>query len=106
MTTVIFVNADGTRHEIDATDGTSLMQVAIDNGVDSILGECGGACSCATCHGFIDDAWLEKVGPATDIELDMLEGAIDPKPSSRLCCQVEVTPELDGVVIHLPESQF
>lgn len=106
MTTVIFVEANGNRREIDAADGTNLMQVAIDNGVDSILGECGGSCSCATCHGFVDDAWFETVGPANDIEKDMLEGAIDPKHTSRLCCQIEVTPELDGVVIHLPESQF
>ena len=106
MPVVNFVNHDGTINEVEVTAGTSLMQAAVDNGIDSIIAECGGACSCATCHCYIDDAWVEAVGQPGDTEKDMLECVLDPQPTSRLSCQVEVTDALDGLVVKLPESQY
>jgi len=106
MPTVTFINADGDSREVEAESGASVMQAAIDNMIDGVLGECGGACSCATCHCYVDDAWVSKVKPAEEIEKDMLECVLDPQPNSRLSCQIEVTDELDGLVVKLPASQF
>ncbi|MFA7553658.1 MAG: 2Fe-2S iron-sulfur cluster-binding protein [Spongiibacteraceae bacterium] len=106
MPVVKFVNHDGTINEVEVTAGASLMQAAVDNGIDSIIAECGGACSCATCHCYIDDAWVEAVGQPGETEKDMLECVIDPQPNSRLSCQVHITDELDGLVVKLPESQY
>ena len=74
--------------------------------IDGVLAECGGSCSCATCHCYVDEAWFEKVGEADGTEKIMLEMAIDPQPTSRLSCQIKVTEELDGLVVRLPESQY
>ena len=84
------------------------MRGALYNGVEGIAGECGGAPSCATCHCYVDDAWAAQVGPATDAaEAELLEGAAsEVKSSSRLSCQVVMTQALDGLVIHLPETQY
>ncbi|MGV6806859.1 MAG: 2Fe-2S iron-sulfur cluster-binding protein [bacterium] len=106
MPVVNFVDHDGNQFEANVEAGTSIMNAAIDNGIDGILAECGGACSCATCHCYIDDAWFEKVGPASELEQEMLDCAVEPKETSRLGCQVPVTDELDGIVVHLPESQY
>ncbi|MGB1906635.1 MAG: 2Fe-2S iron-sulfur cluster-binding protein [Spongiibacter sp.] len=106
MPLITFVSHDGEAKEVHVESGTNLMQAAVDNGVDGILGECGGVCSCATCHCYIDDAWVAKVPAAEDLEKDMLDCVLEPKDSSRLSCQVEVSDELDGIVVHLPESQF
>lgn len=106
MTQLIFIEADGSQHQVDATDGVNIMQAAMDNGVDSILAECGGTLSCATCHIYVDDEWSSKLAPASEMELELLDGVLEPKPSSRLSCQIEVTPELEGMILHLPESQL
>lgn len=106
MPVVKFVSHDGTTTEVEAEVGTNLMQAAVDNGIDAIIAECGGACSCATCHCYIDDAWTNAVGEASATENDMLECVLDPKENSRLSCQVEVTDAMDGLVVHLPESQY
>ena len=74
--------------------------------MEGILGECGGCCSCATCHCYVDDAWLEKVGMPDDMEKDMLDSVVDPQSSSRLSCQIQMSDDLDGLVVRLPESQF
>lgn len=106
MTVVTFINHDGDTQEVQVEAGTNLMQAALDNGIDAILGECGGTCSCATCHCYIDEAWIDRVGAPGDMESAMIEGALDPQKNSRLGCQVIVTEELDGLVVRLPESQF
>ena len=106
MPVVKFVNHDGTMQEVHVTAGTTLMHAAVDNGIDSVIAECGGACSCATCHCYIDNEWLAKVGEPEGVEKDMLECVLDPQPNSRLSCQVEVTDELDGIVVNLPENQY
>lgn len=106
MPQVTFIEFDGTEHTVDVDAGKTLMQAALDNGIDSILAECGGCCSCATCHCYVDDAWTSKVGEAGEDEKEMLEGVLDPKDNSRLSCQITLTDELDGLVVSLPESQF
>ena len=106
MPLIKFIEADGQEHEIDAEPGISLMQVAVDNAVAGILGDCGGGCSCATCHCYIQDEFLDWLTPPDTLELEMLQCAVDPKANSRLSCQIDVSDELDGMVVHLPESQF
>ena len=105
MPTVLYIDHDGTRHEVNAPAGKSLMQVALDNSVTGILGDCGGACSCATCHGYVDPDWLGKLPPRSETEVFMLEGVPDLRDNSRLCCQIRMQPELDGIIVRLPAEQ-
>jgi len=105
MPKVIFITHDGQEFPIEAEVGRSLMQSALDNMVPGIIGECGGSCSCATCHGYIDEPWSAHLQPSTPTEGDLLSCALDVRPTSRLTCQIQVSPALDGIVVHLPEVQ-
>lgn len=105
MITLTFIHHDGAREEVSAKEGVSVMRAAVDNGVPGIDGECGGSMSCATCHIFVDEAWTERVGPAGEDERFMLEFAPDVRASSRLACQVRLDAGLDGLVVHVPETQ-
>ena len=91
---------------IEHDGGYSIMQAALDNMLEGIVAECGGACSCATCNCYIDEAWTDKVSPPQAIEKELIEFAIDTKDNSRVSCQLTVTQDLDGLVVHLPESQY
>lgn len=103
---VTFVAADGASTLVEADDGESLMQAAIANDVDGILGECGGSMMCATCHCYVDEAWADQAGPRVDGEEDMLECAADElRPTSRLSCQIRMRAGIDGIVVHLPKTQ-
>ncbi len=106
MPLIKFIEHDGTEREVHVAPGTSVMHAAVDNGVSGILADCGGACSCATCHCYIDEAWQAKTGNATDVELQMLDFVMDRQPNSRLGCQVIVEDEMDGLVVRLPASQL
>lgn len=108
MPKITYVAHDGLRSEIEVAAGETVMHGALFNGVEGIVGECGGALACATCHCYIDDAWADKVGtPTSEAERDMLENTpAEVRPSSRLSCQIKVTPELDGLVVHMPETQY
>jgi 2Fe-2S ferredoxin len=106
MPKVTFVAFNGTQNEVEINVGESVMSGATNNGIDGIVGECGGFCSCATCHVYVDEAWTSKIPPMSEHEDEMLEGtASDRKQSSRLSCQITVTSELDGLVVHTPEIQ-
>jgi ferredoxin, 2Fe-2S len=105
MPKITFIDPDGNRHVLDAEEGSSVMKVAVHNGVPGIEADCGGACSCATCHVYVDPAWVEATGAAGGTEADMLEVAVDPETTSRLACQIQVTKELDGLVVRIPFSQ-
>jgi ferredoxin, 2Fe-2S len=105
MPTVVFVDHTGAVFEVQAPLDKSLMQVALDNSVPGILGDCGGACSCATCHGYVDPRWADKLPPQSESEVAMLEGVPELRPNSRLCCQLRVNADLEGIVVHLPEEQ-
>lgn len=106
MTKVIFRHPDGAEEVLDIEDGTPLMQAAVSHGVDGIVGECGGAAMCATCHVFVEPAHLERLpvmGPVEDAMLDSV--ADERRPNSRLSCQLTAAPELDGLIVYLPKTQ-
>lgn len=105
MPKITYVQFDGTRHDIDVEVGWNLMEGAVKNGVAGIDGDCGGCCACATCHVFIPADWALATGIRTEEEEDMLEFAENVEPNSRLACQINVDESLDGLVVHLPESQ-
>ena len=106
MAKVIFIDYQGEEREVDATNGDSLMEAATNNDIPGIDADCGGACACATCHGYIDQDWTAVVGSPADLEAEMLEVAEDVKDNSRLACQVKVSDEMDGLRVITPESQF
>jgi 2Fe-2S ferredoxin len=105
MAKVNFIQHDGIRREVDGKDGLSVMQVAVANNVRGIDADCGGACACATCHVYVDEAWLAKLGERTAMEASMLEFADGAEPRSRLACQIKMNPTLDGLTVYLPENQ-
>ncbi|WP_397473798.1 2Fe-2S iron-sulfur cluster-binding protein [Pusillimonas sp.] len=106
MPKVVFVHHDGSSTLVEGRAGTTVMQLAVDNMVEGIVGDCGGALSCATCHGYVDSAWLDRIPPASETELEMIPCAVAPKNNSRLCCQIVVDDALDGLIIRLPEAQI
>jgi 2Fe-2S ferredoxin len=105
MPKVIYITPSGERHEVEVETGYSVMEGAINNNIDGIVAECGGACACATCHSYIDEAWLDKLPPMDDMEDSMLEAAYERKPNSRLTCQIEMNDELDGLIVHVAENE-
>ena len=105
MTKITFIDAAGQARTVDAEDGSTVMETALKNAVPGIEAECGGACACATCHVYVDESWLERLGKAEQMEEDMLDFAFDVRPTSRLSCQIKVRPELDGLTLSTPEKQ-
>lgn len=106
MTTITFVEASGQSTTLDLAEGWSLMQGATTNGIDGIIGECGGSCACATCHCYVDDLLAKVLPPPSQGELDMLDNAAaERRPNSRLACQIKVSAAMHGAVVHLPETQ-
>jgi 2Fe-2S ferredoxin len=105
MTKVTFIEHNGTRHDVEATDGLSLMRAATDHNVPGIDADCGGECACATCHVYVEGDWLARTGAQTDMEKSMLGFAAVTQPNSRLSCQITVSPALAGLVVSLPEGQ-
>ena len=107
MPDVTYIHSDGRAETVSARDGDSAMITAMQSGVDGIVGECGGGLVCATCHVYVDDSWMAKVGTAAADEDEMLEGvAAERRPNSRLSCQIKINDALDGLVLQLPERQF
>jgi ferredoxin, 2Fe-2S len=105
MPKITFTDSAGHSRAVDADIGSTVMEVAIRNSIPGIEAECGGACACATCHVYVDDAWVAKTGKAAPMEEDMLDFAYDVRVNSRLCCQIKVSAELDGLVVMTPEKQ-
>lgn len=105
MTKLTFIAFDGTRFDVDAVNGSTVMENAIKNAVPGIDAECGGACACATCHVYVDDAFADVVGKPQAMEEDMLDFAYDVRPNSRLSCQIKVSDALAGLVVSIPERQ-
>ena len=105
MPKIIYHAFDGTRFDVDAASGSTVMENAVRNDVPGIEAECGGACACATCHVYVDEAWMPKVGGPEAMEEDMLDFAHEPKANSRLSCQIKVTDELDGLEVRVPSEQ-
>jgi ferredoxin, 2Fe-2S len=105
MPRVTFIAFKGTVSTVDAPEGTSLMRAATDNGVAGIDGDCGGNCACATCHVYVDPAWLSQAGERTASEEDMLTCVAELRDNSRLACQITLTEHLNGLIVSLPEAQ-
>ncbi|MDB5625179.1 MAG: fdxB [Tardiphaga sp.] len=105
MAKITFVDHTGESRSVEAESGSTVMEAAIRNAIPGIEAECGGACACATCHVYIDDAWREIVGAPTPMEEDMLDFGYEVKPSSRLSCQIKISDALDGLVVKTPERQ-
>jgi 2Fe-2S ferredoxin len=104
MPRIIYHDARGQRHEVTVDNGATVMEGAIDNDVAGIVAECGGACACATCHAYIAEAWLPRLKPMDDMEDAMLDSAQERRPNSRLTCQIEVKPELDGLEVFVANN--
>lgn len=105
MPKIAYLTNAGATIEVDVPQGQNLMDAAVRNNVPGIDGDCGGAAACATCHIYVDDAWLAKLPPQSDMERSMLEFAEDVRENSRLGCQIKMSPELDGLQVAVPESQ-
>ncbi|WP_313807615.1 2Fe-2S iron-sulfur cluster-binding protein [Sphingobium sp.] len=105
MPRITFIAPSGVQRTFDGEVGQSVMEIAKRNGVEGIVGECGGSCACSTCHIYVDDAWRLAVGPPSPDEADMLDFAYDRRTTSRLACQIRLHPELDGLIVHTPERQ-
>ena len=105
MPKIKYVEHNGKEHEVEVPTGWSVMEGAVKNLIPGIDADCGGACACATCHVYVDQAWLGKLEAKSDMEETMLDFAQELEPNSRLSCQIKVTPELDGLVVRTPKSQ-
>ena len=106
MPKVIYITPKGERHEVEVEIGYSVMEGAINNNIEGIVAECGGACACATCHSYIDEAWSDKMPAMDDMEDSMLEAAYDRRANSRLTCQLEMNDEWDGLIVHVGENDY
>lgn len=105
MVKLTYVEASGVEHVIEAKPGHSVMETAVKNNVPGIAADCGGALACATCRVYVNDAWRERLEPPSEMEQSTIEFSEDATPGLRLSCQIKVTPELDGLIVHMPESQ-
>jgi 2Fe-2S ferredoxin len=105
MPKVTYITTDGQEHEVEVENGYSVMEGAINNNIDGIVAECGGACACATCHSYIDDAWLGKLPAMDDMEDSMLDAAYERRENSRLTCQIEMNDSLDGLIVHVADNE-
>ena len=107
MPTIHYILKDGTRRSVEAKAGHSVMETAIHNNIRGIDAECGGSCSCATCHVYVDGDFIDKLEPADDMESELLDGVASERlAGSRLSCQIFVTPALDGLTVRVPETQI
>ncbi len=105
MPKITFIDSGGRSRTIEAEVGSTVMEAALKNEVPEIEAECGGACACATCHVYVDEAWFPKTGGPSPMEEDMLDFGFEVGPTSRLSCQIKVTDELDGLIVRTPERQ-
>ncbi len=107
MPKLTFISSSGDRHEIAASNGASVMECAIEHGIEGIVAECGGSMSCGTCHVYLDQETYERLGTPPTAENDLLDFVNAPRrPTSRLSCQIKVDEHLDGAVISVPQSQY
>jgi 2Fe-2S ferredoxin len=105
MARITYITPGGERHEVEVDDGCSVMEGAINNDIDGIVAECGGACACATCHSYIDEAWMDQLPEMDDMEDSMLDATTSERRSnSRLTCQIEVSDDIDGLIVHVAEN--
>ena len=105
MAKITYIEHDGTEHVVDVKNGLTVMEGAVKNNIPGIDADCGGACACATCHVYVDEAWQGKTGSTSAMEDSMLDFAENVEPNSRLSCQIRVSDDLNGLIVRLPQSQ-
>lgn len=105
MAKITFIEPDGTRVSVDAQPAERILDLARNNDIKGIVGECGGELACATCHVRVDAGSFAKLDPAGEVELELLDCAFDRQQNSRLACQMTMSAELDGMVLELPSRQ-
>jgi 2Fe-2S ferredoxin len=105
MAKITYIEHTGKEHVIDAPNGQTVMEAAVKHAVPGIDADCGGACACATCHVYVDAAWIDRTGTPDDMEQAMLEFVFEPEQNSRLSCQITVTDDMDGLIVRLPKQQ-
>ena len=105
MPKITYITHDKQNHTIEVSTGLTVMEGAVQNDIPGIDADCGGGMACATCHVYVKEDWFNKLPEKTEGEDDMLDQAYEPNPSSRLSCQIIVSEELNGLVVHLPEKQ-
>jgi ferredoxin, 2Fe-2S len=105
MPKITYRDSKGGARTVEAEIGSTVMETAIKNGIPGIVAECGGACACATCHVYVDEAFMSLVGDPQPMEEDMLDFAYDVRPNSRLSCQIRVRDDIDGLVVTTPDKQ-
>ena len=106
MAKITYIENNGKSHSVDVAEGLTVMEGAVQNNIPGIDADCGGGMACATCHVYVKDEWFDKINKKSEGEDDMIDQAYEPKKSSRLSCQIQVSPELDGLEVHLPEKQI
>ena len=106
MTKITYIEHDGKEHTVDVQNGLTVMEGAVQNDIPGIDADCGGSMACATCHVYVKDDWYDKLDEKSEGEDDMIDQAYEPKKSSRLSCQIQVSSDIDGLEVHLPEKQI
>ena len=106
MAKITYIENNGTSHTVDVSEGLTVMAGAVQNNIPGIDADCGGGMACATCHVYVKDEWFDKINKKSEGEDDMIDQAYEPKKSSRLSCQIQVSPEIDGLEVHLPGKQI
>jgi len=105
MTKIVYIEHNGREHVVDVPADHSVMEGAVNNSIPGIDADCGGQCACATCHVFVDPAWIDRVGTPNATEQSMLEFTDGLCSQSRLSCQIKVSDALEGLIVRLPKSQ-
>ena len=106
MAKITYIEHNGTNHTVDVQNGLTVMEGAVQNNIPGIDADCGGSMACATCHVYVKEDWFDKVNKKNEGEDDMLDQAYEPKKNSRLSCQIQVTDDIDGLEVYLPEKQI
>ena len=105
MAKITYIENNGKSHSVDVADGLTVMEGAVQNNIPGIDADCGGGMACATCHVYVKDEWFDKINKKSEGEDEMIDQAYEPKKNSRLSCQILVSPEIDGLEVHLPVKQ-
>ena len=106
MAKITYIENNGNTHTVEVAEGLTVMEGAVQNNIPGIDGDCGGGMACATCHVYVKDEWFDKINKKSEGEDDMIDQAYEPNKLSRLSCQIEVTTNIDGLIVHLPEKQM
>ena len=106
MAKITYIENSGEKHIVEVQKGLTVMEGAVANNVPGIDADCGGGMACATCHVYVKEDWFDKINKKNEGEDDMLDQAYEPKKNSRLSCQIQVTDDIDGLEVYLPEKQI